>query len=120
MFDGKPDPATGLAHIAADTSFPLLDMTIGDCLRDKAARFGTRDALVWRQDGVLRRFLDLDDAYAIQRLCSVKIHAAQTNRHYPFPLGGTYRKAVDALALAFALGGRDGGGGGCPDFSLAQ
>lgn len=56
MFDGKPDPATGLAHIKADTSFQLLDMTIGDCLRDKAARFGTRDALIWRQDGELRRF----------------------------------------------------------------
>lgn len=55
MFDGKPDPATGLAHIKADTSFPLLDMTIGDCLRDKAARFGSRDALIWRQEGELRR-----------------------------------------------------------------
>jgi fatty-acyl-CoA synthase len=56
MFDGKPDPATGLAHIPADTSFALLDMTIGDCLRDKAARFGDRPALIWRQDGELRRF----------------------------------------------------------------
>lgn len=56
MFDGKPDPATGLAHIKAETSFPLLDMTIGQCLRDKAARFGDRDALIWRQDGELRRF----------------------------------------------------------------
>lgn len=56
MFDGKPDPATGLAHIAADTSFPLLDMTIGECLRDKARRFGERDALIWRQDDALRRF----------------------------------------------------------------
>ncbi len=55
MFDGKPDPATGLAHIAADTGFPLLDMTIGDCLREKAVRFGTRDALIWRHDGELRR-----------------------------------------------------------------
>ncbi len=56
MFDGRPDPATGLAHIAADTSFSLLDMTIGECLRDKAVRFGARDALIWRQDGELRRF----------------------------------------------------------------
>jgi fatty-acyl-CoA synthase len=57
MFDGKPDPATGLAHVAADTAFPLLDTTIGECLRDKASRFGARDALVWRDlDGGLRRF----------------------------------------------------------------
>jgi fatty-acyl-CoA synthase len=56
MFDGKPDPATGLAYIAPDTSVPLLDMTIGECLRDKAARFGERDALIWRENGELRRF----------------------------------------------------------------
>lgn len=56
MFDGRPDPATGLAHIAADTSVPLLDMTIGQCLRDMAARFGTRDALIWREGKDLRRF----------------------------------------------------------------
>ncbi|MBV1918373.1 MAG: AMP-binding protein [Sphingomonadaceae bacterium] len=56
MFDGTPDSATGLAHISADTSFPLLDMTIGDCLRDKAERFGDRSALIWRMDGELQRF----------------------------------------------------------------
>ena len=56
MFDGRPDPATGLAHIAADTSYPLLDQTIGQCLRDMAARFGERDALVWREGEDLRRF----------------------------------------------------------------
>jgi fatty-acyl-CoA synthase len=56
MFTGKPDPATGLAHIAADTSFPLLDMTIGQCLRDKAERFGERPALIWREGDSLRRF----------------------------------------------------------------
>ncbi|RYE38887.1 MAG: hypothetical protein EOP21_11475, partial [Hyphomicrobiales bacterium] len=56
MFDQKPESATGPAHVLADTSYPLLDMTIGDCLRDKADRFGSRNALIWRQDGELRRF----------------------------------------------------------------
>lgn len=56
MFNGRPDPATGLAHVAADTSYPLLDQTIGQCLRDMAVRFGERDALVWREGDALKRF----------------------------------------------------------------
>ena len=55
MFDQKPEGATGLAHVRPDTAYPLLDMTIGDCLRDKADRFGDRNALVWRLDDKLQR-----------------------------------------------------------------
>jgi fatty-acyl-CoA synthase len=77
MFDGKPDPATGLAHIAADTSFALLDMTIGECLRDKAQRFGQRDALIWREGETLRRFtyaqlLDISERVATWLLQRVR------------------------------------------------
>ena len=56
MFDGKPDPAAGLAYVAADRSHPLLDMTVGDCLRDKARWLADGPALVWREDDVLQQF----------------------------------------------------------------
>ena len=66
MFDGKPDPATGLAYIPADTSVPLLDMTIGECLRDKATRMGERPALKWLDGDRLQglSYAELFDAAA--------------------------------------------------------
>src|SRR3954468_2801627 len=60
------DPTTSpLSHSAGPRDVPLLELTIGEALRDTVARFGDRQALVVREQGYRATYRELWDEVAL-------------------------------------------------------